>query len=84
MKLHSDILFCGLKGCLEYLNESTIIGKQFLIKVSDNRIFDGHSNKLMALVNILLAVNAIHFYVQQILAYVFILKKKETVLFVCV
>jgi len=77
MKLHSDILFYDLKGSLEYLNESMINGEIFLIKVSDNRIFEGHSSKLMAFVNILQPVNAIHFYTQQILAYVFILKKER-------
>jgi hypothetical protein len=64
-------MFHGLKGCLEYLNESMISGKKFLIKVSDNRTFDGRSSKLMTFVNILQAVNAIHFYLKQILVYVF-------------
>jgi hypothetical protein len=59
MKLHSDILFYGLKGSLEYLNESMINGEKFLIKVSDNRIFEEHSSNLMAFVNILQTVNAI-------------------------
>jgi hypothetical protein len=64
-------MFYGLKGCSEYLNESMISGKKFLIKVSDNRIFDGRSSKLMAFVNILQDVNAVHFYTQQILVHVF-------------
>ena len=77
MKLYSDIFFYGLKGSLEYLNESMINGEKFPIKVSDNRIFEGHSSNLMAFINIFQAVNAIHVYIQQILAYGFIHKKER-------
>jgi hypothetical protein len=77
MKLHSDILFYGLKGSLEYLNESAMNGEKFLVKVSDNRNFEGRSSNLIAFANILQAVNAIHVYIQQTLAYGFILKKER-------